>query len=72
MLQELMAVWRVPPERTLMIGDTTHDLLMAQNAGCPSVGVAYGAHDHTGFDAHRPLFVAHTVRELHDWLLVNG
>ncbi len=72
MLQELMAVWGVPPERTLMIGDTTHDLLMAQNAGCPSVGVAYGAHDHTGFDAHGPLFVAHTVRELHDWLLANG
>jgi phosphoglycolate phosphatase len=72
MLQELMAVWAVPPERTLMIGDTTHDLLMAQNAGCPCVGVAYGAHDHAGFEAHSPLYVAHSVRDLHDWLLSNG
>jgi phosphoglycolate phosphatase len=72
MLQELMAVWGVPPERTLMIGDTTHDLLMAQNAGCASVGVSYGAHSPAGFDAHSPLFVAHTVRDLHDWLLANG
>jgi phosphoglycolate phosphatase len=72
MLQELMAVWGVPPERTLMIGDTTHDLLMAQNAGCASVAVAYGAHDPRGFDAHAPLFVAHTVPELRDWLLAHG
>ncbi len=72
MLQELMAVWGVPPERTLMIGDTTHDLLMAQNAGCASVGVSYGAHSPAGFDAHSPLFVAHSVRDLHDWLLANG
>ena len=29
MLQELMAEFGVPPERVLMIGDTTHDLQMA-------------------------------------------
>ena len=28
-----------------MIGDTTHDLQMALNAGCASVGVSYGAHE---------------------------
>ena len=33
MLQELMAEFDVPPARTLMIGDTTHDLQMAQAAG---------------------------------------
>jgi phosphoglycolate phosphatase len=33
-----------PAERTLMIGDTTHDLQLAINAGCASVGVSYGAH----------------------------
>jgi len=30
MLQELMAELGVPPERMLMIGDTTHDLQMAR------------------------------------------
>jgi phosphoglycolate phosphatase len=51
-----------------MIGDTTHDLQMAIHAGCSSVGVSYGAHDHRAFDACKPLFVAHSVAELHQWL----
>ena len=72
MLHELMRELGVPPERTLMIGDTTHDLQMAINAGCPSVGVSYGAHEPDAFDALKPLFVAHSVRELHDWLLAHG
>ena len=72
MLQELMAEFGVPPERLLMIGDTTHDMLMARNAGCPSVGVSYGAHDHADFVALSPLFVAHSVAELQQWLLAHG
>jgi phosphoglycolate phosphatase len=72
MLQELMAEWGVPPERLLMIGDTTHDLQMARNAGCPSVGVSYGAHDHAAFEELSPLFVAHSVAELQQWLLNHG
>ncbi|MEY4363829.1 MAG: Pyrophosphatase PpaX [Pseudomonadota bacterium] len=72
MLQELMREFGVDANRTLMIGDTTHDLEMAVNAGCPSVGVSYGAHDHNGFERFQPLFVAHTVRELHDWLLAHA
>jgi phosphoglycolate phosphatase len=69
MLQELMAEFGVDPHRTLMIGDTTHDLQMALNAGCASVAVSYGAHEPAAFDTLRPLFVAHSVPELHDWLL---
>ena len=72
MLRELMAEFGVGPERTLMIGDTTHDLQMALNAGCASVGVSYGAHEPAAFDALQPRFVAHSVRELHDWLVAHG
>ncbi len=68
MLHELMREFGVAPERTLMIGDTTHDLQMAVNAGCASVGVSYGAHEPDAFHALRPLHIAHSVRELHDWL----
>ena len=68
MLHELMVEFDVAPERTLMIGDTTHDLQMALNAGCASVGVSYGAHEPAGFDALRPRLVAHSVAELHRWL----
>lgn len=72
MLQELMREFGVEPQRTLMIGDTTHDLLMARNAGCASVGVGYGAHDMRGFAELQPLHVAHSVRDLHDWLLAHA
>jgi phosphoglycolate phosphatase len=72
MLQELMREFGTEPQRTLMIGDTTHDLQMALNAGCPSVGVSYGAHEPAEFDALEPIYVAHSVRSLHDWLLQNA
>jgi phosphoglycolate phosphatase len=72
MLQELMREFGAEPERTLMIGDTTHDLQMALNAGCASVGVSYGAHAPDDFHALNPRHVAHSVRELHDWLLLNA
>jgi phosphoglycolate phosphatase len=42
MLEELMAEFGVPPERTLMIGDTTHDLEMARNAAPRRWGSASG------------------------------
>jgi phosphoglycolate phosphatase len=72
MLNELMAELGAASTRTLMIGDTTHDLQMAARAGVPSVGVSFGAHDHAAFDEYSPLFVAHSTRELHDWLESNG
>ena len=72
MLHELIREFGTEPERTLMIGDTTHDLQMAANAGCASVGVGYGAHEPAEFASLRPLHVAHSVRELHSWLLENA
>ena len=68
MLNELMRQFGAEPDRTLMIGDTTHDLQLAANAGTPSVAVAYGAHPGTEFATHAPLLVAQSVAELADWL----
>jgi len=72
MLQELMAECGIAPERTLMVGDTTHDLQLAVNAGASAVGVSFGAHDHEAFAPFEPLFIAHSTRELHDWLITNA
>jgi phosphoglycolate phosphatase len=72
MLNELMAEFGVTPARTLMIGDTTHDLQMARNAGCASVAVSYGAHSPEAFDALGPQFVARSVPELAHWLLQHA
>jgi phosphoglycolate phosphatase len=68
MLLELMSELGAEAQRTLMIGDTTHDLQLAANAGVACVGVSYGAHPSEDFHRHSPLFVAHSTRELHDWL----
>jgi len=72
MLHELMAEFDLAPERILMVGDTTHDLQMALNAACPSVGVSYGAHEPEAFVALGPRHVAHSVQELRDWLMLHG
>lgn len=72
MLQELMDELGVPPGRTLMVGDTTHDLQLAANAGAPAVAVSFGAHEREAFEPHAPLWVAHSTRELHDWLQAHG
>jgi phosphoglycolate phosphatase len=68
MLMELIDQFGVRADRTLMIGDTTHDLQLAQNAGTASLGVSFGAHDHAAFEPFKPRHVAHSTAELHQWL----
>ena len=68
MLFELMKAVRVDAGRTLMIGDTTHDLQMAANAGTASVAVSFGAHRPEAFDDFAPLHVAGSTDELQRWL----
>ncbi len=72
MLHELMAELGCTPARTLMVGDTTHDLQLAINAGCPALGVSFGAHPSHELDALRPLAVLHSTAELHQWILQKG
>ncbi len=72
MLHELTREFGLDPKRVLMVGDTTHDLQMAHNAGCASVAVSYGAHPIDGFAQWSPLFVAHSVAQLRDWLSAHA
>ncbi|MER2506638.1 MAG: HAD-IA family hydrolase [Azonexus sp.] len=72
MLEELMAEFGVVREATLMIGDTSHDLMMAQNAGVAGLAVTYGAHPHDHLLEHQPLACLHTVPELWTWLKENA
>lgn len=72
MLEELMAEFTVEPGRVAMIGDTTHDLQMAINAGVTGIGVSYGAHPRQQLEAAAPRFCADSVAELADWLLANA
>jgi phosphoglycolate phosphatase len=68
MLLALMDRLAVASGETLMIGDTTHDLDLARNAGAHAVAVAYGAHDVDGLASRGPLATVHSVGELRRWL----
>ena len=72
MLLELMELVGVTPDETLMIGDTTHDLDLARNAGVDAVAVTYGAHPAAGLAAMTPLATVHSLEELRSWLATNA
>lgn len=71
MLLKLMAFAGLDKERVLMIGDTTHDLELAANAGVRSVAVSYGAHPESELLRHEPVKCFQSVDALHTWLTQN-
>jgi phosphoglycolate phosphatase len=72
MLLELAEALNVRCARMRMVGDTSHDLEMAQAAGVPAVGVCFGAHsrEHLSGFAAQALF--DTPAALHEWLLLQS
>jgi phosphoglycolate phosphatase len=72
MLQELTRELGQDMRRTVMIGDTTHDLQMAANAGAAGIAVEYGAHPVAELAACNPVFSAANVAQLRDWLNENA
>ena len=72
MLFEVMDSLGIAKENTLMIGDTSHDLLMAKNAGVAAVAVSYGAHEAQELLALNPLACIDSVASLRSWLVQNA
>lgn len=68
MLQGLMEELNVSPERTLMIGDTTHDMEMARAAGVARLGAAYGAHAKAQLLDYGPVVCVDDIEGLRHWL----
>jgi phosphoglycolate phosphatase len=72
MLIELMEELDVSPQRTLMIGDTTHDLQMAINAGVDAIGVTHGAHPEDQLRELKPVALLNDFIELRAWFKANA
>jgi len=72
MLLELMEELAVSAERTLMVGDTTHDVQMAQNANVDVVAIAHGAHPPEQLMELNPLALVEDFAELRKWFKQNG
>jgi phosphoglycolate phosphatase len=71
MLLEIMDVLSLDPEQVLMVGDTTHDIQMADAAGVDSMAVTYGAHDQPTLAQASPTVMVSSVAEMRDWLMMR-
>jgi phosphoglycolate phosphatase len=72
MLLALLETTGVEAARALMVGDTTHDLELASNAGVDAVAVTYGAHHDELLDTRPARARCASVADLHRWLLTHG
>jgi len=72
MLLHLMDETGVEAASTLMIGDTTHDLELARNAGAAAVAMGHGAHRVDELARFAPLATVGSISELRLWLRANA
>lgn len=72
MLLEIMDELGVAPGRTLMIGDTTHDLQMAVNAGVDAVAMTHGAHPEQQLRELKPLAMVDDFDGLRAWFRAHA
>jgi phosphoglycolate phosphatase len=72
MLLDIMAQVGVPAARTLMIGDTTHDLEMARNAGVEGLAMCHGAHPREALEGLSPLTCCEDIASLEAWIGTNA
>ncbi len=64
MVLELLKQLNIAPNNALMIGDSKHDLEMAQNASIACIGAAYGVHDQAILAKHLPIGFARDFEEI--------
>jgi len=72
MLLKLLDMTGVDPARALMVGDTTHDLELAANAGVDAVAVTYGAHGESLLETRPARARLGSVAELHRWIATGA
>lgn len=72
MLREILDELDIDVSRALMVGDTTHDLQMAINAGMASLAMSHGAHPPEQLLELKPLALLHDFAGLREWLKMNA
>lgn len=71
MLHEILDELNFAATQALMIGDSEHDLKMANNANMQSIAVTHGVHNATTLEKHKPLTCLNNIAELSDYLNHN-
>ncbi|RVQ66480.1 HAD family hydrolase [Croceicoccus ponticola] len=64
MIEQVLLETSAKPAQAVMIGDTSFDMAMAENAGITAIGVAWGYHDNDELLASGARGVAETIADL--------
>ena len=68
MLQQLLDERGFVAEEAVMIGDSIHDLKMAETIGMDRIGVSFGAASKHELEMHQPLVVTDNIPQLNQFL----
>jgi phosphoglycolate phosphatase len=68
MINQIISELGVEKQRTLMVGDSVHDLQMAINAGVAAIGVTCGAHSAEILQQYQPLMCLNYPTDLLEFL----
>ncbi len=68
MLQQLLAYTNSAAEESIMIGDTSYDMEMAQKVAMPRLAVSYGVHSVDTLQTYQPIAIVDNLYQLHDYL----
>ncbi len=64
MLEEILTDLDMPPDKAIMVGDTSYDIEMARNIKMDSMAVTYGAHDKTQLQACNPTYFIDAIDQI--------
>ena len=68
MLQQLLEELDVPSHQALMVGDSVHDMAMAQAISMDRVGISWGVHSAVQLQLHDPCCVVDSIDQLASFL----
>ena len=72
MCNEILNELIIEPEKSIVIGDSIHDLQMAKNAGISSLAVTYGAHKQDSLSVYDALDYMDDANMVFDWIRRHG
>lgn len=68
MLEQILAELGLLPRQAVMIGDSVHDMAMAEAIAMPRIGVSWGVDNRDALSRHRPSAVVDTMAALQQLL----
>lgn len=69
MIEEILDFTGMTQSQAVMIGDTSHDLQMAHNAGVDAIAISHGAQDYAELAVCNPRYLLRNISELYELLV---